>query len=154
MSDISIRVATAADLPQLLAFEQAIILAERPFDPCLADDPISYYDLAALLDDPLTEVLVATQNEELLGSGYAQIRDSKNYLTHKRHAYLGFMYVKPAFRGRGINQMILHALKAWALEQGIMHMSLTVYPENTAAIRAYEKAGMQGSLLEMSMPIN
>jgi len=154
MNEILIRPALAEDLPQLLAFEQAIITAERPFDPCLADDPISYYDLSALVTDPLTEVLVALDGSTLVGSGYVQIRDSKGYFTHSRHGYLGFMYTAPDYRGRGINQMILGTLKEWARERGISHFKLTVYPDNAAAIKAYKKAGMRANLLEMTMDVD
>lgn len=154
MNKISVRRAVAEDLPQLLAFEQAIITAERPFDPCLADDPISYYDLSLLVEDPLTEVLVALDGSNLVSSGYVQIRDSKDYFTHSRHGYLGFMYTVPDYRGRGINKMILDNLKEWARKQGISHFKLTVYPDNAAAIKAYEKAGMRPNLLEMTMDID
>ena len=48
MSKPNIRTATLDDLETLYRFEQGIILAERPFDPTLAKDPISYYDLKEL----------------------------------------------------------------------------------------------------------
>ena len=51
MSDIIIRDARLEDLPVLLEFEQGIVTAERPFDPTLAADPISYYDIKRLIND-------------------------------------------------------------------------------------------------------
>ena len=49
MSTIQFRVANLTDLPILLQFEQGIITAERPFDPTLKPDPISYYNLEELI---------------------------------------------------------------------------------------------------------
>ncbi len=35
--------------PVLRRFEQGVIQAERPFDITLADDPIQYYDIEAMI---------------------------------------------------------------------------------------------------------
>jgi hypothetical protein len=67
-----IRLATEADLPTLLEFEQAIIEAERPYDPTLKPERISYYDLGELILSPQADVLVATNNCEIVGSAYAR----------------------------------------------------------------------------------
>jgi GNAT superfamily N-acetyltransferase len=146
-------VAQQEDLPALLAFEQKIISFERAYDACLAPDPISYYDLSALIDDANTQVLIAYNSLDIIGSGYAQIRQSKAYFTHQQHAYLGFMYVKPEYRGLGVNQKILEELKIWAQGKGITHFSLTVYPENHSAVQAYKKSGFEPNVLEMSLDI-
>ena len=57
--DILIRTATQVDLPTLLAFEQGIITAERPYDKTLKPDPISYYDISELIASNDAEVAVA-----------------------------------------------------------------------------------------------
>lgn len=151
MNPIHTRPATLADLDTLLQFEQGIVVAERPFDPTLKTGEIHYYDLAALILSPEAEVIVAEVENELVGSGYAQIRPGKNYNKHERFAYLGFMYVKPEFRGQGINKLVMNALVAWSKSQGMAEIRLEVYAENAAAKRAYEKAGFTPNLLEMRM---
>lgn len=151
MNPILTRSATLEDLDTLLQFEQGIVAAERPFDPTLKAGEIHYYDLKALILSPEAEVVVALAAEEIVGSGYAQIRQAKDYLRHSRFAYLGFMYVKPAFRGQGINQKVLDALINWIKEQDIAEIRLEVYAENEVAKRAYEKAGFTPNLLEMRM---
>lgn len=154
MNPIITRSATVEDLDTLLQFEQGIVTAERPFDPTLKPGEIHYYDLKALILSPEAEVVVAVAGEEIVGSGYAQIREAKDYLRHSRFAYLGFMYVKPAFRGQGINQKVLDALTNWIKEKGIAEIRLEVYAENAGAKRAYEKAGFTPNLLEMRMNLN
>ena len=149
MNPILTRSATVEDLDTLLQFEQGIVAAERPFDPTLKAGEIHYYDLKALILAPDSEVIVATSGQEIVGSGYAQIRLAKDYNAHDRFAYLGFMYVKPAFRGQGINGLVLEALTSWSRSQGITEIRLEVYAENAGAKRAYEKAGFTPNLLEM-----
>lgn len=151
MTQINTRPATLADLDTLLQFEQGIVAAERPFDPTLKAGEIHYYNLAALILSPEAEVIVAEVANEIVGSGYAQIRPGKDYNKHERFAYLGFMYVKPAYRGQGVNGLVLDALVAWSKSQGIAEIRLEVYAENGGAIRAYEKAGFTPNLLEMRM---
>lgn len=154
MNPIITRSATVEDLDTLLQFEQGIVAAERPFDPTLKPGEIHYYDLKALISSPEAEVIVALSGEEIVGSGYAQIREAKDYLQHERFAYLGFMYVKPDFRGQGVNQKVLDALTAWIRQQGIAEIRLEVYAENERAKRAYKKAGFTPNLLEMRMNLN
>ncbi|HEX9509844.1 MAG TPA: GNAT family N-acetyltransferase [Puia sp.] len=148
---ITTRTATLKDLDTLLRFEQGIITTERPFDPTLKEGHIHYYDLAEMIAAPHVEVVVATLGEAIIGSGYARIENSKPYLQHARHAYLGFMYVSPDHRGKGVNQKIIDALKRWALSQNMTEMRLDVYADNLPAIRAYEKAGFVSHLIEMRL---
>jgi len=149
MSQLLIRRATLEDLPILLDFEQAIIEFERQFDPTLAPADVSYYDLAGMIDAPLVELLVAEINHEVIGSGYARLEESKVYLKHRRHAYLGFMYVVPSRRGAGVNQQLIAALNRWIITQNVHELRLDVYHDNQAAVRAYEKAGFRRHLTEM-----
>ena len=151
MPDITIRSAHASDLTKLLEFEQGIILAERPYDETLKPDPISYYDVGAMIASPDAAVAVAERNGKLIGSGYAQKKASRHYVSPPFHAYIGFLYVVPEERGRGINQRVLDYLFAWAQSNDLPEIHLTVYPENASAIRAYEKTGFEPYILEMRM---
>lgn len=153
MEQIITRPATLADLDILLEFEQGIIQTERPFDPTLKDGHINYYDIAAMIQAPHIEVIVAELNGEIIGSGYARIEDSKVYLKHPKHAYLGFMFVKPEHRGKGVNKKVIAALQDWAIGRGIMEFRLDVYSDNLQAVKAYEKTGFSKHLIEMRMEL-
>jgi GNAT superfamily N-acetyltransferase len=119
----------------------------------LKDGEIHYYDLAELIRSDSAEVVVASVDGEVAGSGYAKIVSAKAYLKFTEYAHLGFMYVKPQFRGHGINKKILENLIAWAKNLGITEVRLEVYDENTVAKTAYLKAGFIPNLLEMRMGI-
>jgi len=149
MNEIKIRKASIVDLGQLLAFEQDLIKTERPFDPTVKPDPVNYYDLGTMLTAPHIEVVVAEANNKIIASGYARIDKSKHFLNHSHHAYLGFMYVLPEFRGQGINKKIMDVLKDWAASQNVSEICLEVYYDNVSAIKAYEKIGFSKYILEM-----
>ncbi|MCB0278884.1 MAG: GNAT family N-acetyltransferase [Calditrichaeota bacterium] len=150
---INYREADLGDLPELLRFEQEIIKAERPYDATLKEDPISYYDLANLLQSDQALVLLAECDDGLIASGFARIESSKPYLTHRQHGYLGFMFVAERYRGKGINKQIIQRLAAWLKSKHVYEMSLDVYSDNEAAVRAYQKAGFKKNLIEMRMEI-
>ncbi len=150
MDEITVRPASLSDLEQLLAFEQAIIEAERPFDSTIRTGPdVHYYDLSELIASPDAEVVVAEAGGIIIASGYARIETAEPYLKHDRHSYLGFMYVVPEHRGKGVNTMIIEALENWSRRNQITEMQLEVYAENAGAIRAYEKSGYSALILTM-----
>jgi len=150
MNGVIVRRANLDDLDRLLVFEQAMIEAERPFDETIrSGSDVRYYDLRALVSSPEAEVLVAELGSKIIGSGYARIEVSDEYLRHDRHSYLGFMYVVPEHRGKGVNKMIIDALEAWSRSQGVTEMRLEVYASNSAAIKAYEKSGYSSLTLTM-----
>jgi len=153
MNEVVIRKARVEDLEELYRFEQGVIEAERPYDPTLKKGDIHYYNLKDMIDASHIEIVVAEAGDKIVGSGYARIEKAKPYLQHTDHAYLGFMYVHPDYRGREINKKIIGALKAWALSQNIEELRLDVYFHNVSAIRAYEKMGFSKHMIEMRLGI-
>jgi ribosomal protein S18 acetylase RimI-like enzyme len=151
MEEINLREASLGDESVLLEFEQKVLEAERPYNSTIKLVGASYYDLKDLLTNSKSHLLVAEVKGRVVGSGYAQIRASKQSLTHDVHSYLGFMYVVPEYRGRGINKKIVEKLIHWSKSQGISDCYLDVYSENEAAIRAYEKVGFGKSMIEMKL---
>ncbi|MDJ0920699.1 MAG: GNAT family N-acetyltransferase [Henriciella sp.] len=151
---LTIRSARPDDLPTLLAFEQGIVTAERPYDHTLKPDPISYYDVGELIASPDAEVTVAEIDGALVGSGYAKKKRSRHYVSPDWHAFIGFLYVVPEHRGKGINQKVLDHLFAWARDNNLPEIHLTVYPGNVPAVRAYEKVGFKPYLSEMRLNLD
>jgi len=147
------RKATLADLPILLHFEQGIIEAERPMDPTLKEENITYYDISLLIKNDNSEVFVVTHEDRIIASGYAKIIKDKPYLKHEYQGYLGFMFVEPAYRGKGVNKLITDALLQWCKERKVYEIRLDVYDTNPAALRAYEKAGFTKNLINMRLDI-
>jgi len=151
--EILIRQAKPEEINILLEFEKGIIVVERPFDSTLKEGEIHYYDLLKLIESDDAELLVAVWGDELVGSGYAKILTAKPYHKHSQYAYLGFMYVKPSYRGKGVNQKIIDGLFQWSKAKGLSEIRLEVYNENEGAKKAYFKSGFKPNLLEMRIEI-
>ena len=154
MNQIFIRKAVLTDLERLLEFEQGVIAAERPYDPTLRKEKINYYNIEKMISAADVEIVVAEMDGVIIGSGYARIENAKPYLQHLQHAYLGFMYVDPNHRGKGVNKKIINALVEWCNLQNITELRLDVYQMNEAAINAYEKAGFTKHMIAMRMGLN
>lgn len=154
MDNVIFRLATKSDLPTLLQFEQGIISYERPFNPTIRAKEVTYYDIGTFIDSPDAEVIVGTVNGEIIASGYALIKPAAPQFKYKTYVHLGFMYVRPAYRGKGINQLLIKELTNWAKKQGVFEVRLGVYSENAAAVRAYEKVGFKKLMVEMRLDLS
>ncbi len=154
MHRIHFREATIDDLDALLALEQKVIDAERPFNSSIKASDAYYYDIKNLISESRSVLIVAEYANKIIATGYSQIRSSKPSLNHENHAYLGFMFVDDQFRGRGINQSIIQSLIEWSVNQGIKDLYLDVYKDNQSAIKAYEKIGFKSSIVEMKLNID
>ena len=151
---IKIRSANESDLEALLEFEQALIKHERPLDNTLKQtEPIYYYDLPALIASEDAKVLIAESNGEAVGCGFGKIEENKAKFKEKRHGYVGLIFVKEEARRRGIAEEIFEHLFKWFREKDVWETMLRVYPENTGAVKAYEKLGYKTGLIEMKMSL-
>ena len=154
MLDIVVRKATAEDLGTLNCFQQGVVDAERRFDSTIKEGPVQYYDIASMLMSDEVHFVVAEVGSGVVGCGYARIEAAKHYLKHALHAYLGLMYVDPAYRGQSVISTILDALKQWSRSRGVFEARLEVYRDNAVAIKAYEKAGFSQFVIEMRLDLN
>jgi len=151
MPDIILRPATLEDLEVLEKFEQGVIQYERPFAPQLKPDPIHYYEIEDLIENDEACFVVAELDGELIASGYGLIQKAKPTKKEKHHAYLGFMYVVPEQRGKGVNSLVIQYIIEWANKSGVSEIVLEVYAGNKSAIKAYEKFGFEPGLLKMRL---
>lgn len=151
LDGLVVREARSEDYDSLMALEQEVIDAERPFNASLKEEDAYYYDIEKLISDQSSRLIVGEISGAIIATGYLQVRHSKPALVHDSHGYLGFMYVAEEFRGLGLNKAILQELVSWGQSQGVTNFYLDVYAENASAVRAYEKFGFKGSLLEMKL---
>ena len=153
MNKISLRTANLNDLETLLEFEQGVVIAEKPLDPFLGEGQLNYYNIPALISEKNIHFLVAVSNKEVVACGYIRIDNSKIYQKNPQHGYIGFMFVKPSFRGQKISKLILDSLKIWAKEKNLKELRLDVYNNNLGAIKVYERFGFTKILVNMRMDI-
>jgi len=150
---ISIRKATIEDLTVLFEFEQGVLHAERPMDKTLKTSKTYYYDIPNLINDSKVELVIAEINGIIAGCGYAKIKNARDCFQFNQFSYLGFMFTKENFRGKGVNHSIINYLYDWSLSQGIYEIRLEVYPTNIPAVKAYEKLGMVKTMQTMRIDL-
>ncbi|MBT4679412.1 MAG: GNAT family N-acetyltransferase [Flavobacterium sp.] len=150
---ITIRKATTEDLSILYEFEQGVLHAERPMDKTLKLKNTYYYDIPNLINDSNVELVVGEINGVTVGCGYARIKQARDCFQFDQFSYLGFMFTKEDYRGKGVNKTIMNYLYDWSLSKGIYEVRLEVYPSNNAAIKAYEKVGMQATMHTMRIDL-
>ena len=150
---ITIRKATTEDLSILYEFEQGVLHAERPMDKTLKLKNTYYYDIPNLINDSNVELVVGEINGVTVGCGYARIKQARDCFQFDQFSYLGFMFTKEDYRGKGVNKRIMNYLYDWSLSRGIYEVRLEVYPSNNAAIKAYEKVGMQATMHTMRIDL-
>ena len=149
-----IRKAVIEDIPILMEFMKGLVDAERPMDPTIKDGDVIYYDLSEIIKNIDSELFVVQLNDEIVASGYAKIKEDRDYLKHDNQGYLGFMFVPKKHRGNGYNKLVVDTLLKWCKTKNIHEIRLDVYDDNPSAIRAYEKAGFKKHLINMRLDIS
>src|SRR5579863_10197068 len=135
----SIRTATPADVPQILAFVHALALYERAPDAVVATE-------ADLLRDgfgpnPFYFCLIAECDSEPAGFAFYFF----NYSTWlgRPGLYLEDLFVHTEFRGLGIGKALLKKVAAIAVEKNCARLKWSVLDWNTPAIDFYRAMGAE-----------
>jgi len=142
-----VRPATAADIPEIIAFIRELAHYER--EPAAAQatpadllrdgfgpTPRFHCLIAELASQPATDNL-----QPATPTGFALY--FHNYSTWRGHAgiYLEDLFVRPAFRGRGIGRALLASVAAIAVAEGCPRLEWAVLDWNTPAIDFYRSVG-------------
>jgi GNAT superfamily N-acetyltransferase len=136
----TIRLATAADVPQILDFIRALAVYERaPEDAVTATE-------AGLLRDgfgphPFYQCLIADHDGKPAGFALYFF----NYSTWRGGPgiYLEDLFVRPEMRGLGIGKTLLQRVAAAALEKGCQRVQWEVLDWNTPAVDFYSAMGAE-----------
>lgn len=108
---------------------------------------------AALLDDPrLGRVWLMEVDGEAAGHAVLTVSYSMEY--GGLRGFVDDLFVRPAFRGRGLASAALAELRRTAVEMGVRALLVEVGPENDTAQRVYRGLGLEdtGHVL-MSLPL-
>ncbi|MEB3289735.1 MAG: GNAT family N-acetyltransferase [Leptolyngbya sp.] len=136
---LTLRPATPADIPTLVALIQALSEYEQ-----LAHEVTgSPEDLARYLfgDRPYAEAVLA----ELEGTTAGMALYFYNFSTFlmKPGLYLEDLFVLPAYRRQGVGQALLRYLGQLAVAQGCGRLEWSVLDWNTPAIEFYQRMGAE-----------
>jgi GNAT superfamily N-acetyltransferase len=134
---ISITPATPADVPTILAFIRELAEYEKLSDRVTATEQLLHETLFG--PRPYAEVLMA----RLDGSpvGYALFFHNYSTFLARPGVYLEDVYVRPAFRGRGVGKALLREVARVARQRNCGRLEWSVLDWNKPSIDFYLSLG-------------
>jgi ribosomal protein S18 acetylase RimI-like enzyme len=83
-------------------------------------------------------------------AGFVWVARTHNDFTGQLEASLLNQYVGEPYRGQGLGRRLMETAEAWAREQGLPRISLSVGAHNAIGQRLYESLGYQVETLRMT----
>ncbi len=136
---IAITRATERDVPLILQMIRDLAEYERMADEVVATEAALRESLFG--ERPDAEVIIAHADGE--PAGFALFFHNYSTFLGRRGLYLEDLFVKPAFRGRGIGKRLLVELARIAVERGCGRFEWAVLDWNEPAIGFYKSLGAQ-----------
>ncbi|HWP61726.1 MAG TPA: GNAT family N-acetyltransferase [Candidatus Paceibacterota bacterium] len=95
--------------------------------------------LQEIVDDPHIALVVAQDNDRIIGMGglYIIVKIGK------RKGYIEDLIVDEKYRGQGLGEQIMRELIRTARNQGLYSLALNTNPKRVAAHKLYEKVGFK-----------
>jgi GNAT superfamily N-acetyltransferase len=129
--------ATSADVPVILELIRALAEFERLAGEVVATEPGLRESLFG--PTPGAEVVLARVGDEAVG--FALFFHSYSTFLGRRGLYLEDLFVRPAWRGRGIGEALLRHLAGVAVGRGCGRLEWAVLDWNEQAIGFYRRLG-------------
>jgi GNAT superfamily N-acetyltransferase len=136
---ITLRAATAADTPQILAFIRGLAEYEKLSHACVATEE----ELRVTLFGPRPFAEVILAEWEGAPAGFALYFHNYSTFRARPGIYLEDLYVLPEKRGHGIGKALLTELARVAVERGCARLEWSVLDWNEPAIRFYRSLGAE-----------
>ena len=134
---ITLRFATRADIPLILAFIRELAEYERAPEAVVADEATLAGSLFG--ERPGAEVVIAEAEGE--PAGFALFFHNFSTWLGKRGLYLEDLFVRPRYRGRGLGLLLMRFLAKLAVERDCGRFEWWVLDWNTPAIDFYRQLG-------------
>jgi GNAT superfamily N-acetyltransferase len=137
--DMSIRTASERDVPIILDLIKGLAEYERLAGEVTATEATLRQSLFG--PTPGAEVIIAEADGE--AAGFALFFHNFSTFVGKRGIYLEDLFVKPAWRGKGVGRRLLVRLAQLTVERDCGRLEWAVLDWNEAAIRFYRSLGAQ-----------
>jgi ribosomal protein S18 acetylase RimI-like enzyme len=154
-----VRPATPADAPALFVLWQRVREHNARVDPRVILAPVWQEQFAGALENqlnrPTATVIVADIGSELAGFISGAIESAGPDRLPERHATIGYLWVEPPFRRRGIARALVRAIAEWASSQdGVSHFEMPVLAADEAAARFWASLGFRPFITRLWAPLN
>lgn len=136
---ISLRPATSADTPQILAFIRGLAEYEKLSHVCFATEESLRVTLFG--PRPFAEVIMADWEGQ--PAGFALFFHNYSTFRARPGIYLEDLYVLPALRGKRIGKALLTGLARLAVERGCARLEWSVLDWNAPSIAFYKALGAE-----------
>jgi GNAT superfamily N-acetyltransferase len=136
-ADLEIRFGLVADVPAILALIRELAEYERLSDHVTADEASLRATLFGVR--PSAEVLIAEIASETIG--FALFFESYSTFLAKPGMYLEDLFVRPAWRARGIGSALMSACARIAVQRNYGRFEWSVLDWNSPALDFYAKLG-------------
>jgi GNAT superfamily N-acetyltransferase len=136
---ISLRPASAADVPQILAFIEGLAAYEKLSHACVATEESLHQTLFG--PRPYAEVIMADYDGQ--PAGFALFFHNYSTFRAKPGIYLEDLFVLPERRGHGVGKALLIALAKLAVERDCARLEWSVLDWNTPSIDFYKSLGAE-----------
>lgn len=136
-AELTLRPATAADVPIILRCIQALAEYERLADACVATEELLRESLFG--DRPAAEVVLAFDGDSI--AGFALWFRSYSTFLARPGIYLEDLFVFPEYRRRGLGRRLLVHLARTAVDRGYGRVEWAVLDWNADALRFYQSLG-------------
>ena len=134
---VTISPATPDDVPTILAFIRELAEYEKLLDRVTATEPLLHRTLFG--PRPYAEVLIARLDARPVG--YALFFHNYSTFLARPGIYLEDVYVRPAFRGRGVGKALLREVARVARNRDCGRMEWSVLDWNKPSIDFYASLG-------------
>jgi ribosomal protein S18 acetylase RimI-like enzyme len=155
-ASVTIRPATAADVPVMGALGALLVRTHHDFDPerfiAATPDTADRYGsfLGSQIGEPKIVLLVAQKEAEVVGYTYAGV-EGRDYMSLRGPA--GVLYdvvVDASHRGRGIGRALVDATLDALERLGARQVVLSTAQQNEPAQHLFERAGFRRTMIEMT----
>jgi ribosomal protein S18 acetylase RimI-like enzyme len=159
VSSLVIRRATSADLPTLGRLGALLVQQHHDFDgrrflPASTRTPHQYAEfLGSQLDDPDVLVLVAEQDEHVIGYTFAAMEGYDYKSLRGPAALLHDVLVDPDHRGHGVGRRLLDEAMSMMQGRGARQIVLSTAERNESAQRLFASMGFRRTMVEMTREI-
>jgi GNAT superfamily N-acetyltransferase len=136
---VSLRSATAADVPQILAYIQGLADYEKLTHACVATEDSLRQTLFG--PRPYAEVILGEYDGE--PAGFALFFHNYSTFRAAPGIYLEDLYVLPERRGHGVGKALLKQLAKLAVERGCARLEWSVLDWNAPSIAFYKSLGAE-----------
>ncbi len=137
---VALRFAQASDAPLVLAFIRELADYEQLPHEVLADADSLAESLFG--ETPAAEVVIA--EVEGMPAGFALFFHNYSTFLGRRGLYLEDLFVRPAYRGKGLGRVLMSFLAKLSVERDCGRFEWSVLDWNTPAIDFYRSLGARG----------